>query len=52
MMEPIYENQWVTLYQGDCLEIMPRMDMTFDACITDPPYGCLNKSAFSMGFDY
>ena len=39
MMEPVYQNQWVTLYQGDCLEIMPRLDMTFDACITDPPYG-------------
>ena len=39
MIEPIYENKWVKLYQGDCLEIMPQLDITFDACITDPPYG-------------
>lgn len=31
-MNPIYENPWVKLYQGDCLEIMPQLDMTFDAC--------------------
>ena len=37
-MNPIYENEWVKLYQGDCLEIMPQLDITFDCCITDPPY--------------
>lgn len=39
MLKPFYENSLVTLYQGDCLEIMPQLDMVFDACITDPPYG-------------
>lgn len=29
----------ITLYHGDCLEIMPKLNLTFDACITDPPYG-------------
>lgn len=29
----------VTLYKGDCLEIMPKLDMKIDCCITDPPYG-------------
>ena len=38
-MNSIYENEWIKLYQGDCLEIMPKLDITFDACITDPPYG-------------
>lgn len=38
-MNPIYENEWVKLYQGDCIEIMPNLDITFDCCITDPPYG-------------
>ena len=28
----------VTLYCGDCLEIMQRLDMIFDCCIADPPY--------------
>ena len=39
MIEPIYENEWVKLYHGDCLEVMPELDITFDTCITDPPYG-------------
>ena len=39
MIEPIYENQWVKLYQGDCLQVMPQLNMTFDACITDLPFG-------------
>ena len=38
-MSIIYENKWVTLYHGDCLDIMPKLNVTFDACITDPPYG-------------
>ena len=28
----------VTLYCGDCLEIMSQLDIKFDCCITDPPY--------------
>lgn len=27
-----------TLYEGDCIEIMPTLGQ-FDACVTDPPYG-------------
>lgn len=35
------------LYQGDCLEVMDKLikeDVIFDAIITDPPYGKLNKT--------
>lgn len=38
-MGPIYENALVKLYCGDCLEVMPGLDIKFDCCITDPPYG-------------
>ena len=38
-MIPYYSDNLVTLYHGDCLEIMPNLEVTFDACITDPPYG-------------
>lgn len=38
-MEPYYQNNLITLYKGDCLEITPQLDIVFDACITDPPYG-------------
>lgn len=38
MFTPYYKNEIVTLYNGDCLEVMQGLDITFDACITDPPY--------------
>lgn len=35
---PYYERDGITLYCGDCLEILPLIDRV-DAVITDPPYG-------------
>ncbi|WP_304737069.1 site-specific DNA-methyltransferase [uncultured Desulfovibrio sp.] len=29
-----------TLYCGDCFDILPTLQTTVDAVITDPPYGC------------
>lgn len=36
-MTPYYEDDEVTLYHGDCREILPSL--TFDAIVSDPPYG-------------
>lgn len=34
----------ITLYHGDCLDVLPTLaDGSISACITDLPYGCLNK---------
>lgn len=41
------ENERYKLYQGDCLEVMDKLislGVKFDAIITDPPYGKLNKN--------
>ena len=38
MKAPYYQSGGVTLYHGDCLEILPDLPKV-DAVITDPPYG-------------
>ena len=35
--KPIYADDWVTLYRGDCLEVLPQLG-TVDHVITDPPF--------------
>lgn len=39
MITPYYADDTVTLYHGDCREILPALGITPDACVTDPPYG-------------
>ena len=35
-----YQDDWATIYCGDCLEIMPLMEPeSVDLVVTDPPYG-------------
>jgi site-specific DNA-methyltransferase (adenine-specific) len=35
-MTPYYEHAGITIYHGDCKEILPSIES--DVCITDPPY--------------
>lgn len=38
--EPYYDKKGVTIYHGDCLEVMRRFeDESFGLVLTDPPYG-------------
>lgn len=41
-MRPYYEDDAVTIYHGDCREVMPLLP-TPDAIVTDPPYGLGDK---------
>ena len=37
-MSPYYDKDGITIYHGDCREIMPTLGR-FDLLLTDPPYG-------------
>ena len=37
-MKPYYSDESVTLYHGDCREILPKLEKS-DLLLTDPPYG-------------
>lgn len=38
-MTPYYEDEWVTLYHGDCREVLPSLaDESTDIAVTSPPY--------------
>ncbi len=38
MIEPYYEDEYTTLYCGDCRDVLPTLEAV-DHVITDPPYG-------------
>lgn len=38
-MKPYYQDEAVTLYHARCEDVLPHLDMSFDAVICDPPYG-------------
>lgn len=50
-MNPIYENELVKLYQGDCKDVMKTIpDASIDLIVTDPPYLCTARGGSgSMG---
>ena len=43
-MTPYYSDKYVQIFLGDCREVLPQLDVKFDALITDPPFG--------IGFNY
>ncbi len=51
-MNPYYSDRWVTIYCGDCREILPQLKGT--GIVTDPPYelGFMGKSWDSQGVSF
>lgn len=48
-MKPYYEDSAVTIYHGDCREVLPTLDVV-DLVLTDPPYAVsVSGSAYSSG---
>jgi DNA modification methylase len=37
-VKPYYQDEYVTIYHGDCREILPELPKV-DLVLTDPPYG-------------
>jgi site-specific DNA-methyltransferase (adenine-specific) len=44
-MNPYYQDEFVTIYHGDCREIIPALGPV-DLVLTDPPYGIDYQSAW------
>ena len=44
MSKPYYEENGITIYHGDCREILPTLPKV-DLVLTDPPYGILSKGS-------
>lgn len=43
-MKPYYEEAGITIYHGDCREVLPKLGR-FDLLLTDPPYGISYESS-------
>lgn len=45
MIKPYYQDEWVTIYNGDCREILPEIPKV-DLVLTDPPYGIAHPTDY------
>ena len=48
-LKPYYQDERVTIYHGDCREILPVLDVRVDLVLTDPPYG-IGKAEWDSDF--
>ena len=50
MREPFYADEAVTIYRGDCLEVLAELNESFHLVITSPPYNLREDGHASRGF--
>jgi len=43
-MKPYYQDESVTIYHGDCRDVVPSIE--FDLILTDPPYGIAHPTDY------
>ena len=48
-LTPYYEHAGITIFHGDCRDVLPALEVTFDAVVTDPPYGIVNQFGTNNG---
>lgn len=46
-MRPYYQDEYVTIYHGDCREILPVLPVGAAVMVTDPPYGMAYRSGWT-----
>jgi DNA modification methylase len=49
LIKPYYDHAGITIYHGDCLEILPELGQV-DCVITDPPYGYSYSSSWGASW--
>ena len=51
---PYYQDKWVTIYHGDCREVLPKLTSGTSAIVTDPPYelGFMGKAWDKQGISF
>jgi DNA modification methylase len=49
-MKPYYERDGITIYHGDCREVLPTIETaSVDLVLTDPPYGIALDTDYASG---
>lgn len=43
-MTPYYDENGITIYHGDCLNVLPTLDLRVGVLLTDPPYTAAGSS--------
>ena len=38
VLQPFYEDSHITLYNADCRQVLPHLQVSNAFCFTDPPY--------------
>jgi site-specific DNA-methyltransferase (adenine-specific) len=49
-MKPYYQQDGITIYHGDCREVLPHI-AHFDVIVSDPPYGCSATTGWGGVYD-